>query len=66
MVTSGTSSILVSVCFTEPSRSRLEGEKTRIGGCVENKLKNENGLKLTAPSLLTVDAKQIGRGATAC
>ena len=36
------------------------------GGVVENILKKLNGLKLTIPAALTVEAKQIGRGAIAC
>jgi hypothetical protein len=44
----------------------LDGEKITIGGLVENKLKKENGLKFTFPSLSIVLANAIGRGLTAC
>jgi hypothetical protein len=49
-----------------PSLARREGEKITIGGLVENKLKNENGLRFTFPLPSIVDAKQIGLGAIAC
>jgi hypothetical protein len=48
------------------SRTRLEGEKTTIGGLVENKLKKLKGLRLTDPDLSIVEAKQIGRGPIRC
>jgi hypothetical protein len=44
----------------------LEGEKTTMGGVVENKLKKLKGVRLTFPFLSIVEAKQIGRGAIAC
>ena len=48
------------------SRTLRAGEKTTIGGFEENKLKKEKGLRFTCPSLLMVEAKQMGRGAMAC
>jgi hypothetical protein len=48
------------------SLTLLDGEKITTGGFDENKLKKLNGLKLTFPFLSTVEAKQIGRGATTC
>jgi len=41
------------------------GEKIRIGGVEENKLKKLKGLKFTWPDLSMVLAKHTGRGATA-
>jgi hypothetical protein len=36
------------------------------GGCEENRLKNEKGLKFTLPAASIVEAKQMGRGAIIC
>jgi len=41
------------------------GEKTQTGGLLLNMLKKLNGLRFIFPSLSTVEAKQIGRGAIA-
>src|SRR5258708_4085321 len=64
ITTSGTSSTLCQVCLVVLSRTRRDGEKMRMGGLVENKLKKLKGLRLTRPSASMVLAKQIGRGAT--
>jgi hypothetical protein len=54
-----------SVCFVVASLTRLDGENTQTGGLVLNILKKLNGLRFTLPSLSTVEAKHIGRGAMA-
>jgi len=48
------------------SLNLLEGEKTTIGGWVENKLKKLKGLRFTWPFLSIVEAKQTGLGAIIC
>jgi hypothetical protein len=47
------------------SRTRLEGEKTKIGGLALNTLKKLKGDKLGIPFSLIVLAKAIGLGPTA-
>jgi hypothetical protein len=42
-----------------------DGENTHTGGFTLNRLKKLKGLRLTFPSASTVEARQIGLGATA-
>ena len=65
MTTSFVASTLSNVCFVVLFRTRLDGEKTRIGGLELNTLKKLNGDKLGFPSLSKVLANAIGLGATA-
>jgi hypothetical protein len=55
---------LIKVCFIELSRTRLEGEKIRIGGLALNTLKKLKGDKLGFPLVSTVLANAIGLGPT--
>src|SRR5690606_2643777 len=65
MTTSGTSRTFSWVCFKLLSLPLREGEKIMIGGSVEKMLKKLKGLRFTWPCRFTVEAKQIGLGATA-
>src|ERR1043165_2265316 len=62
---SATSSTLSWVCLVAPVRPLRAGEKISIGGLEPKQLKNEKGARFTFPSLSIVDAKAMGRGATA-
>src|ERR1700760_3316566 len=53
-----------SVCFSLPSGLRAMVSEI-IGGMTQTTVKNENGARLVAPLLLTVEAQPIGRGTTA-
>src|SRR6185312_15672905 len=64
ITTSGTSIKLCKVCFIVLSLIRRRGEKITMGGLDENRLKNENGLRLTLPCRSIVDASAMGLGAT--
>jgi hypothetical protein len=50
------------VSLGAPVRPLLLGAKAKIGGLALNTLKKLKGAKLGLPSLLIVEAKQMGRG----
>lgn len=56
---------LISVCFIVLSRTRLAGEKIKIGGFELKTLKKLNGDKFGFPNSSKVLANAIGLGATA-
>lgn len=65
ITTSFVASALIKVCLMVLSRTRLAGEKIKIGGFELNTLKKLNGDKFGFPLALIVLANAIGRGATA-
>src|SRR3954470_3125568 len=66
ITTSGTSFTLSNVFLVCPVRPLRAGEKISTGGLALKTLKKLKGLRFGFPSLSTVLAKAIGRGATAC
>ena len=63
MHVSFTSCTLSSVCLVVFPRTRLAGEKIKIGGLALKTLKKLTGLRFTLPALSTVLANAIGLGA---
>ena len=53
------------MCFEVLFLTLLTGEKTKIGGLIENTLKNEKGLKFLLPCESIVLTKAIGLGVIA-
>ena len=64
ITTSPVARAFISVCLIVLSRTRRDGEKTKIGGLALNRLKKLNGDKFGFPFSSTVLAKAIGRGPT--